>query len=139
MQPAPSKPKRRERRTIARNFSQSPKPATVPMKPIGITPAARAAMIMRCFGCSSTSSSGCMSQSSAKSSPPMFIATTRGLARGISSMRPNASAVSIIVMNFVWPDRHAALFLELGDELVEELHVRRAVDLGERDAVHVGA
>ncbi|MNC86142.1 hypothetical protein D3C83_17800 [compost metagenome] len=103
MQPAPSKPKRRERRTIWRKRSQSLKSATVPMKPSGITRAARAAMIMRCLGCSSTSSSGCIAQSSAKSSPPIFIAATRGLARGISSMRLNASAVSIMVMKRVCP------------------------------------
>ena len=103
MQPAPSKPKRRDLRTIARNLSQSLKSATVPMKPSGITPAARAAMIIRCLGCSSTSSSGSMSQFRAKSSPPMFIATTRGQARGISSMRRKASGVSIMVMNFVCP------------------------------------
>ena len=33
----------------------------------------------------------------------MFIATTRGLARGISSMREKASAVSIMTRNLVWP------------------------------------
>ena len=60
MTEAPTKPRRRERRIVARKPSRSWNSATVPIKPIGMMPAARAAKTQSCFGMNSPSASGNM-------------------------------------------------------------------------------
>src|SRR4051794_19705943 len=102
---APTKPSRRERRTVSRNPSRSLKSATVPTNPIGMIPAPRAAKTQVCFGMNSPSASGSMPTDSAKSSAPRFSATRRGWARAISAMRKKADAVSTIASIFVVPTR----------------------------------
>ena len=67
--------------------SRSLKSATVPMKPSGRMPAARAAMIIVCFGACSVSPIGSMPTDSAKSSAPSDKATSRGVALAISRTR----------------------------------------------------
>ena len=75
------------------------------MKPSGMMPALRAAKIICCFGISSVSSVGSMPVSSAKSSPPMFIAASRGLAAAMAGMRKNAAGDSIIAISRMRPRR----------------------------------
>ena len=75
------------------------------MKPSGMMPAARAAKIICCLGMSSVASLGSMPVSSAKSSPPMFIAASRGLAAAIAGIWKNAAGDSIMAINRVCPGR----------------------------------
>ncbi len=66
-------------------------------------PAARAAKIICCLGMRSVSSVGSIPVSSAKSSPPMSMATVRPTAPAISGMRKKAAGVSTMAMKRVWP------------------------------------
>ena len=85
--------------------SQSPNPATLAMKPSGMMPAERAAKIICCLGMSSVSSVGSIPVSSAKSSPPMFIAARRSLACAMAGIWKKAPGVSIMAMRRVRPTR----------------------------------
>ena len=139
MQPAPMKPNWRERRTMRPKASQSPKAATLAMKPSGIMPAARAAKIICCLGMSSVSSVGSMPVSSAKSSPPMFIAARRALDCAIAGIWKKAAGVSIMAISRVWPGRSPRFASRPEMQLVDALHVLGALRLGDRDAVDVRA
>ena len=77
-----------------------------------------------------------MPTESAKSSPPSVSATMRGSALAISGMRNQASAVSIIAMNLVRADRHAALGFELAHDFADQPDVIRAVHLGDGERCH---
>ena len=109
------------------------------MNPSGMMPALLAAKIICCFGISSVSSVGSMPVSSAKSSPPIFIAASRGLARGDGGHaeerrrrldhgnQPNASHVQ------------AALRFQLRNDLVNLTDVVRTLGFGHGHAVDVRA
>ena len=77
-----------------------------------------------------------MPTESAKSSPPSVSATMRGSALAISGMRNQASAVSIIAVNFVVPTAMPRSASSSLDHFGDQPDVIRAVHLGDGERCH---
>ena len=109
------------------------------MKPNGMMPAARAANTAICFGIDSASASGEIPAEVAKSSAPRLSATEPRVGAGDLGDAEERRGGLDHRDQPRRPRRHAALGLDLVDDLGDEPHMLGAVDLGQGQRQHAGA